>query len=142
MRMWMAALGLLALSACASEAPVCGGVFALDSAVDRELAEGVRDDWNTWVGREVVRFEPGAQCRLVMGPVEGTHSGWWDPAEGTITLDPSARDPARSLRHEIGHALGMGHVRGPAVMAERLAESSDWFTWTDEAEAKRVGLKR
>lgn len=141
---WTAAATLLSLLVGCAETPPadCGGVFSLEAAVDARMAEDVRDDWNAWLERGAVRFEPTGACRIVVAPTgDEREDGWYSNEDGSITIDPAAKDPARTLRHEIGHSFGMRHVRGPAVMAELLEDSSDWFTSTDEAEARRLGLK-
>lgn len=110
---------------------------------DRNAIALAAERWNLLAGYEAATVyeepHPGAWI-VVRGPLDGLLGQV--RRDHTIHLVPElhGNDLRDVMTHEIGHALGLGHVEPcPAVMCAIYAGSID-FTPADKAECKAAGV--
>ena len=141
--------------------PDCEGSYHAHRSLSAEQTSQVQvafAKWNAFVGRDVVRLEPGDEddttCSVRVDESTGD-LGLFRHDDASISFAPDyMREHAAgctthladcieaTLLHETGHALGLLHVPGAGNVMSADGELVLDFTDADRAECTRVGVCR
>lgn len=103
----------------------CGGAFRIDPELEaqRDDIKAAMARWNAFLGRDYFRASESARCTIRPGSL-GFPLAEFQIDTMTLDLPNMAKCNRKDgvalqsvVMHELGHAMGMGHVEGAIVMA-------------------------
>lgn len=122
---------------------------------EAELREWFQEAMNVWNSAIRVRlfFESPerAECGVAFVPLGGNTLGWSHLADNTCRGGKRQRYDIRrwsralfrqTVLHELGHLLGLGHIRGKRVMNPIILTDIVGLTVSDVEQAVRLGYTR